>query len=115
MTFRPIIAAIPLMLLVACGDNDPAGEEQIEQGGEAAGEVLGGTISDAMLPLGELTSQSPPAERSATDDDGASSAASSADDEPESEEAEAAPPAAPAPEVAPSPASTPTVAPPLEN
>lgn len=31
-----------------------------EQGSEAAGEVLGGTISDAMIPLEQLESQSPP-------------------------------------------------------
>lgn len=116
---RLILFTAPFLLLAACGSDDPAGEKPAEQGGKAAGEVLGGTISDDMIALGELTSTSPPAERSATDDNGGSSVASSAFNEPESEAAEAAPPAAPAPAPSstPSPASapTPSVAPPLED
>ncbi|WP_298301362.1 hypothetical protein [uncultured Erythrobacter sp.] len=58
--------AAPLLLLTACEEEAP---EPIaaETGGEAAGEVLGGTISDEMIPLEELTSTSPPAERSASE------------------------------------------------
>jgi hypothetical protein len=33
------------------------------QGGEASGEVLGGTISDAMIPLDQLASEAPLAPR----------------------------------------------------
>jgi hypothetical protein len=36
-----------------------------EEGGEAAGEVLGGEISDAMIPLDQLESQAPLAPRPA--------------------------------------------------
>ena len=39
-----------------------------EQGGEAAGEVLPGTASDAMIPLGELKSEAPLAPRQAATD-----------------------------------------------
>ncbi len=53
----------PLLFLSACEDAAEPEAETIATGGEAAGEVLGGTISDDMLPLEELTSTSPPAER----------------------------------------------------
>jgi hypothetical protein len=54
----------PLLFLTACGDEaEPEADTANATGGEAAGEVLGGTISDDMLPLEELTSTSPPAER----------------------------------------------------
>lgn len=60
MRAAPTLIAIlsPLALLAACGD----GEVVREEGGaaEAEGEVLGGTISDDMLPLDSLRSQSPP-------------------------------------------------------
>ena len=49
------------LIAAACGDDDPAGEGPGEVGGEASGEVLGGTISDDMIPLDQLTSTSPPA------------------------------------------------------
>ena len=61
------LAAPGLLLLAACGDSEPEAATD-EQGGEAAGDVLGGTISDDMLPLEELQSQSPPAERSEDDE-----------------------------------------------
>ena len=94
MMIRSILAFAPLLLLAACGDDDPAGENSSEQGGKAAGEVLGGTISDDMLPLEKLTSTSPPAERipAEGEDDGETG------DEAESEEAETAPSAAPVPD-----------------
>ncbi len=50
------------LALSACGDEAAQGDAAaVAQGGKAAGEVLGGTISDDMLPLDSLTSQSPPA------------------------------------------------------
>lgn len=111
MTKRALLAFAPILLLAACGDDDPAGEEPSEQGGEAAGEVLGGTISDDMLPLEELTSTSPLAERTGSESDTESDQSTEA--ESESDEAEAASSSAPAP--APATASTPTVAPPLDD
>lgn len=56
--------AVPLLLLTACEEEAPDVDTGAT-GGEAAGEVLGGTISDDMIALEELTSTSPPAERPA--------------------------------------------------
>ena len=54
MTFKRLFLAVaPLALLAACGD-DPAGD-----GRAASGEVLEGTISDAMLPLDRVQSEPP--------------------------------------------------------
>ena len=48
---------VPLLAVVAaCGEPAPPPEER---GGGAAGVVLGGTISDEMIPLPQLTSQPP--------------------------------------------------------
>lgn len=101
MINRCILAFTPLLLLAACG-NDPAGTAPAEQGGEAAGEVLGGTISDDMIALDRLTSQSPPAEPAAREGEQGAEASGGGDDADaetaaESQEAEAASPAAPAP------------------
>lgn len=85
---KRLILIAPILLVAACGDE---ADEPAATGGEAAGEVLGGTISDDMLPLDELTSTSPPAER--TPDSSGGAAATGA----ETTEAEA-PPSAPAPE-----------------
>lgn len=56
---KPVrLIALPLLAaLAACGEAEegPEGERRT-----AAGEVLGGTISDDMLPLDAVTSQSPP-------------------------------------------------------
>jgi hypothetical protein len=57
-----VFAASLLLLASACGEDAAGGGANAEQGGEAAGDLLGGSISDDMLPLGELQSQSPPAE-----------------------------------------------------
>lgn len=54
------------LALTGCGDEAAGDGEAVATGGEAAGEVLGGTISDDMLPLEELTSTSPPAVRQST-------------------------------------------------
>lgn len=63
MMHRMAAAAALAFALAACGDQteDNAGT------GDAEGEVLGGTISDEMLPLGTIRSQSPPLR---TDPDG---------------------------------------------
>lgn len=70
---RIALLAIPLSLsLAACEDTDAPDAANGEEGGKAEGEVLGGTISDDMIPLEEIRSQSPPANRSEggeTDDD----------------------------------------------
>lgn len=56
--FRALSLAPPLALaLAACGGS---GDEAEGERKTAAGEVLGGTISDDMLPLDTVTSQSPP-------------------------------------------------------
>ncbi|GAA4050879.1 hypothetical protein [Parerythrobacter jejuensis] len=53
-----LLAALPLAL-AACGD-DPVVEPAVEEsGGDAQGDVRGGSISDAMLPLDSVESQSP--------------------------------------------------------
>lgn len=54
--------AAPFLLLSAC-EEEASAPVSTETGGEAAGEILGGTISDDMISLEELTSTSPPAER----------------------------------------------------
>lgn len=58
MTLRAAFILPLFVLLAACG----GGNVEREEGGagEAEGEVLGGTISDEMLPLDSLKSQSPP-------------------------------------------------------
>lgn len=74
------ILAAATLALTACGsDPEPVATEKNETGG-ARGEVLGGSISDDMLPLDTVTSRSPPLRGAAnggteaTDDGDASSA-----------------------------------------
>jgi hypothetical protein len=50
---RLIVLLLPMALLAACG------EEQADDGRAASGEVLEGTISDAMLPLDRVQSEPP--------------------------------------------------------
>lgn len=96
-------APLAALMLLAVACTEEAGTTA-ERGGEAAGEVLGGSISDAMIPLEQLDSQAPLAPRQGpapadldaeqplvTPVEGVEGAA------PASEGAEAAP-AAPAPE-----------------
>lgn len=52
---RLMAAAVLGLLLTACGGGADDGDERT-----ASGEVLEGTISDAMLPLDQVTSQPPP-------------------------------------------------------
>ena len=97
MNYRLPAALITLALLAGCGE-EPVAEPSDNDGRAAEGEVLGGTISDAMLPLDTVRSQAPravveseaasgePTDAAATpsaDDDGAEPAA--ATDEPETE------------------------------
>ena len=90
MKIKPVaILALPLLILTACEEEVPEAVST-ETGGEAAGEILGGTISDEMIPLEELTSTSPPAERSSAVSGGGRSAPAAAEAAPE--------PAAPAAE-----------------
>ncbi len=69
-----------LAALAACSDEAATTDAApIEQGGEAVGDVEGGSISDAMIPLEALRSQSPTLRRQTTtvtttsDEDGATS------------------------------------------
>ena len=50
---RLIVMLLPLALLAACG------EEPADDGRAASGDVLEGTISDAMLPIDRVQSESP--------------------------------------------------------
>ena len=54
--------AILCLGLAACGDPSAA---PAEQGAAASGEVLAGSISDAMIPLDQLSSEAPLAPRQA--------------------------------------------------
>lgn len=55
----PLLAVSAALLLAACEDS--AAPETTAQGGEVTGDVLGGTISDDMIAMEQLQSQSPPA------------------------------------------------------
>ena len=55
--FAPLVAAC--LIVTACKDNAATTEGENESL-DARGEVLGGSISDAMLPLDTLTSKAPP-------------------------------------------------------
>jgi hypothetical protein len=57
----PLVLALAA-LVAGCGDQAAA---PAEQGGEASGEVLAGSVSDAMIPLDQLTSEAPIAPRQA--------------------------------------------------
>lgn len=79
--FAPALIA-PLLLLAACED-EAADTAAPVTGGNAEGEVLGGTISDDMLPLEQLTSNSPPMEQGPDD------AGSGAGEDPQADDAQA--------------------------
>ena len=86
--------AAATVMLSGCGDDSPPAETEVEAERNAKGEVIGGTISDAMIPLDRLHSQSPPV-REAPSQPSAAGPASDAPVEPE----EASEPA-PAPVIA---------------
>ena len=56
---RTVLAPVAVLALTACGSDTADAPPQQEQVG-ARGEVLGGTITDAMIPLDTVTSQSAP-------------------------------------------------------
>lgn len=56
---RHLLLLASIGLLAACGDDNTV-EEQPTDARTARGDVLGGTISDDMLPLDTRRSQSPP-------------------------------------------------------
>ena len=96
-------AALPVLCLAiaACGDEPAPAEPPQQENLDARAEVLGGTISDDMLPLDTLTSQAP--SRAAPQQETESEAAPEAEEAVEAEvEPEAPAPAeASAEEVAP--------------
>ena len=69
-------------ILSGCGDDAPPAETEVEAERNAKGEVIGGTISDAMIPLDRLRTQSSP-EREAPSQPSAAGPASEAPSEPE--------------------------------
>ncbi len=97
---RPLIALALLMMLSACESEPGAGAG--DTGGRAEGEVLGGTISDDMIALEQLTSKAPLAPR-----EGPTAEAVDAE-QPQvaGEQAPADPPAAAAAPAPPAPAAT---------
>jgi hypothetical protein len=109
---RPVTILAFALLAAGCSEKAAA---PTQQGEAAAGEVLAGSISDAMVPLDQLQSQGPLAPRQApavNDIDGEQPEVSPVpgiEGAAPAEAAEAAP-AAPAPDVAPA-APAPNVAP----
>ena len=96
---RFVFIAAPLVLgLAACGSETADAPGESDDRG-ARGEVLGGTISDDMIPLDTLESQSPPLRQaSETAADGSDPAAAAPDRATEADSesaAEAEAPAAP--------------------
>ncbi|HTN14769.1 MAG TPA: hypothetical protein VL094_08180 [Sphingomonadaceae bacterium] len=55
-SLRPILLAAPALLLVSCGG---PGKDKDKDERTASGQVLQGSISDAMLPLETVTSEPP--------------------------------------------------------
>ena len=85
MKHKTIAAAALVTLLAACD----SGSDGAADGRTAEGEVLGGTISDEMLPLDTVRSQSPPlveAEEGGEDPSGADSTDEPAVAEPPTDE-----------------------------
>ncbi|MBX7483859.1 hypothetical protein [Qipengyuania qiaonensis] len=61
MNYRFAVCSVAgALMLSACGGDAPPEETEAEAGRGARGEVIGGTISDDMIPLDQLRSQSPP-------------------------------------------------------
>ena len=91
----PLVLALALGL-AACGDDAAEAPAEGDERG-ARGEVLGGTISDDMIPLDQLQSQSAPQNQSGDDGDGSDAGGSQnpTSDAPSESAAEAGAPAAP--------------------
>lgn len=94
LLLRLPLLATALVALAAC---DQADEGQAAGGTKAEGEVLGGTISDDMIALDQLRSQSPPMKVMPSEGGSDTGSASAAAPERETETAEDAAPAEPAP------------------
>lgn len=62
MLMKRLVLAFSLLLPLAACDSVPGGTSG-EKGGRAEGEVLGGAISDDMIPLEQLRSEAPLAPR----------------------------------------------------
>lgn len=95
--------ALMALLPAALAGCEQAAETDAPAGKRAAGEVLGGTISDEMIPLEQLRSQSPPMRAVPGEGDGSGGNAVS-DDTGDNDSAEPAPAEAaaePAPDPAP--------------
>lgn len=58
MHIRPLLPLAAMLALAACGGDAPAAQAG-DDNRSAEGEILGGSISDEMLPLERLQSQSP--------------------------------------------------------
>lgn len=89
------VLALAALALGACDSSDPA--QTAPSGNRAEGEVLGGTISDDMIPLDSLRSQSPPlrpAADAATGEAGDNAASTASGDNSPDEGADADGPAA---------------------
>ena len=69
--FAKVIAMLATGAVLASCESETAPPSAQDEGRAAKGEVLGGTISDDMLPLDTLRSQSPP-QRAATGGSGGS-------------------------------------------
>ncbi|WP_421990131.1 hypothetical protein [Qipengyuania sp.] len=73
------------LLLSACGGDRPAEESAAEAERGAKGEVIGGTISDEMIPLDRLRSQSPPVRQEQSSSSAAPTSSEQISPEPEPE------------------------------
>lgn len=58
--FRTALVLSAALFLSACGEDEGVVEAQADDERLASGEVLDGTITDAMIPLDQLQSQAPP-------------------------------------------------------
>lgn len=65
MMRNAIVVACLMLALAAC-----KGDEKKPVGGNASGEILPGSVSDAMLPLDTVTSQAPLAPKAETPEKG---------------------------------------------
>ncbi len=78
--FRATALAPLTLVLAACGDDaEPVAEGASDVDAEATGEVLGGEISDEMLPFEQLRSQSPAVPRATSSASGSSGPTASDD------------------------------------
>lgn len=100
---RRMLAAVALACVIVGGCQKKAAE-----GTKATGEVLEGTVSDAMIATDQTRSEPPLAPHSARADDAKGSKAKAGHDDPEGADAAAAPTVTPTPEAisAPKPAAS---------